>query len=182
MLSQRNSESGMARGPRMKAMRRWPSCVEVGQCLLDREMMIEDDVGYVFSRAVGGDGDDRNRDLDVVGGGVQQQKAIDGALDQHARILLNELALPVVAGGEVEVVGAGQLLDDAAHHAGKVALAQVGRQHAHAHGAALAQGAGEVVGPVVEPLGCFGDPVAGFLGDGLGGGRVIEDQGDRGLR
>jgi phosphoglucosamine mutase len=47
---------------------------------------------------------------------------------------------------------------------------------------ALAQGAGKVVGPVVEALGSLAHPVAGLLRDGLGGGRIIQDQRDRGLR
>ena len=42
--------------------------------------------------------------------------------------------------------------NDAAHDAGEVAFAQVGREHADAHGAALAQRAGKVIGPVVEAL------------------------------
>ncbi len=99
--------------------------------------MIEDDIGYVFGRAVGRDGHHGHRDGDVIRGSVQQQKSVYGALHQHARILLDQLLFPVVAGGEVEVVSAGQLLNYAAHHPGEIALAQVGRQHAYAHGAAL---------------------------------------------
>ena len=155
--------------------------VEVGESLLDGEVMVEDDVGYVFDHAVGRDGDDGNGDCNVVGRGVEEQKAIDGALDQHARVFFDEVALPVVAGGEVEVMGGGELLDDAAHDAGKVTFAEVGGEDADAHGAALAQGTGEVVGAVIEPGGCFNDPIAGLLGDGLGGRGVIQDQGDRGL-
>ena len=85
-------------------------------------------------------------------GRIEQQKSVHGALHQHARILLDQLLFPVVAGGEVEIVGRSELLDDAAHDAGEVALAEVGSEHADAHGLALAQGAGEVIGAVVEAL------------------------------
>ena len=150
--------------------------------LFHRQVMVENDVGDVFGRAVSGDGDHRHRHLNLVGGRVEQQKAIHGALHQHARVLFNQFALPVVAGGEVEVVRCGQLLHHAAHDAGKVALAQVGRQHAYAHGLALPQRAGKVVGPVVEALGGLDDPVAGLLGNGLGGRGVVQDQRNGGLR
>ena len=84
--------------------------VKVDQGLLDGAVVIENDVGDVLDRAVGGDGDHWDGHGDVVGRSVQEQEAVDGALHEHARILLDEFALPVVAGGEVEVVGAGQLL------------------------------------------------------------------------
>ena len=154
---------------------------KMSECLLHCHMVIEDNVGYVFSFAVGRDCHHRNRDFDVARRGVEQQKAIHGPFDKHARILLDQFAFPVVAGGEVKIVRAGQLLDDAIHDTRKVALAQVGRQNAHAHRPALAKGTGEVVGAIVEPLGRFGDPVAGLLGDGLGGWRVIQDERDGGL-
>ncbi len=66
-------------------------------------------------------------------GRIQHQKAVHGALYQHSRILFHQLPLPIVAGGKVKVMGRGQLFHHAAHHTGKVPLAQVRRQHAHAH-------------------------------------------------
>jgi len=56
---------------------------------------------------VGRDGDHGHRNIDIVCGRVEEEKAVDRALDQHARILLDELMLPIVAGGEIEVVRAG---------------------------------------------------------------------------
>ena len=150
--------------------------VEMCERLFDCEMMIEDDVGDVFNGAVSGDGDHGNWDVDVIRGGVENQKAIDGAFHQHARVLLDELALPVMAGGEVEVVGRREFLNYATHHAREVAFAQIGGEDADAHGAALTQRAGKVVGAVVEALGGFDDALAGFFGDGLGRGRTVENE------
>ena len=96
--------------------------VEVDQGQLDCKMVIEHDVGDVFDGAVGGDGHHWQWNVKVVRRGIEQQKAVNGALDEHAWILLEELVVPVVAGGEVEVVGCGQLLHNATHHAGEVAL------------------------------------------------------------
>ena len=79
------------------------------------------------------DGDHRHRHREFVCRRIQQQESVHRALHQHARILLDQLFLPVVTGGEVEVMRRGQLFYHAAHHAGKVAFAQVRSQHAHAH-------------------------------------------------
>ena len=61
--------------------------------------------------AVRRDGNHRDGNLDLVGRRVQEQETVDGALHQHARILLDEFPFPVVAGGEVEVVGLGEFLE-----------------------------------------------------------------------
>ncbi len=111
--------------------------VQMQECLLNRAVMVENDVGNVVDLAVGGDGDGWNGQRELIGGRVEEEEAVDGSLDEHAGIFLDELAFPVVTGSEVEVVGRGQLLDHAAHDAGEVALAQIGREHADAHGAAL---------------------------------------------
>jgi hypothetical protein len=68
-------------------------------------VVVEDNVGHVLNRAVS-EMATTGTGTDVVCRGVQQQKTVHGALHQHARVLLDQLALPVVAGGEVEVMGA----------------------------------------------------------------------------
>ena len=150
--------------------------------MLYGQVVVEDNVGYVRGCAVRGDGHDGNRDFDVVRGGVEQEKTVHGAFDEEARVLIDELLLPVVTGSEVEVVGVGQFLDYAAHNAGKVAFAQVRGQYADAHGTALPQRTGEVVGPVIELASGIHDPCAGFDGNGFCRRRVVEDQRNGGLR
>ena len=157
--------------------------VEMHQCDFNRFVMVEDDVGHVLDRTVRRDGNHGNRDFDLVGRRVQQQEAIHRALDEHARILLDQFALPIVAGGEVEIVCAGKFLDDAAHDPGEVAFAQVRRENADGHRAALAQGAGEVIRTVIESCGRLHDTrLRVSWRYRLGRWRVIENQRDRGLR
>ena len=142
--------------------------------------MVEDDVGDAGLCAVSGDRDYRDWDFDLCGR-VEQEKAIDGAFDEHAGVLFQQVRTPVVAGGEVEVAGAGQFFDDAAHDPGKVAFAEIWSENAHAHTAALAQRAGEVVRAVVQLLCSVEDALAGLLGDGFCRGRIVQNQRDRRL-
>src|ERR1700730_16376914 len=100
--------------------------------------MVHYDVGDVRFGAVRGDRDDGNRDINLRRG-IQEQEAVDGALDQHARVFQQKLGPPVMAGGEVEVFGAGELFDDTAHDAGEVAFAEIEGEDADTHAATLAQ-------------------------------------------
>jgi len=70
-------------------------------------------------------------------------------------------------------MGRGQFLHHPAHHPCEVSLAQVRRQHPHAHRLALPKRAREIVRPIVQPRRRFLDPIPGLLGDGLGRGELF---------
>ena len=125
--------------------------------------------------------DHRHRHVDLCGS-VQEQKPVYRALDQHARVLFQQIGAPVVAGGEIEVLGKRQLFDHTAHDAGKVAFAEIGSQHANAEAAALAQRTRKVVRAVIEFYGGVQHALARFLRNRFGGRRIIQNQRDRRLR
>ena len=107
------------------------------QCDLNCLVVIENDVGYVLTGLCAEIATTGTGTAYLVGGRIEQQEAVNSALDEHARILLDQIRVPVMASGEVKVMGACQLLHDAAHYASEVAFAQVGREDADGHGTAL---------------------------------------------
>src|SRR6185369_12410457 len=96
--------------------------MEVPEGSLNGPMVVEHDVGHVLNRAMSGDRNHGDRHRNAVCRCVQQQKSVDSTLDQHARILLDKLFLPVVTSGEIEIVSTRKFLNDTAHYSGKVAF------------------------------------------------------------
>jgi hypothetical protein len=144
-------------------------------------VVVESDIGVGGAFAIGRYGDDGSGAFDD-GGSVKKEEAIDGALLEHDGVALNEVVVPMVTGGEVEVVSLEELLFNAGHDLGEVAFTEVGRDDADGHAAAGAQGAGEEVGSVTEAVGGFADAIAGALRNGAASGRIIENKGDGGGR
>ena len=158
----------MARGPRIKAIRAVAKLVQVRECPLHRLVMIKKNIRDLSAEQCAEMATTGTGTVELFHGSIQQQETVDRPLHQHPRILLNQFRFPIVTGCEVEVMGRGQFLNDSTHHPSKVALAQVGRQHANAHGAALPQRPGKIIGPVIQPLRRLNDAVARLLRDGLG--------------
>ena len=132
-----------------------------------------------FSK-VAGDGDDGQRRVKV-GVGVEQQQTLCAAVEQELGVVLDQLRLVIVAGGEVEEVLLQEVALDALHDDGEVAFAVLGDHDADRVAAGLVQVQSEVAGPVVELAGCFVDAAAGLGGEVLGQRRVVQNEGDSGL-
>ena len=87
-------------------------------------VVLEEDVGDARSLDVGGDGDGGDGDL-LAEVGVDEEQAVDGAIEEELRVLLDEIGAAEMADGEVEVAGLEEVLLDAEHEAGEVAFARV---------------------------------------------------------
>ena len=148
---------------------------QMGESEFGGQGVVEDQVADSRSPGMTGDGYDRQRAQEV-GPGIQQQESVHCALDHPAGVFADQLGVPVVAGGEVEIMGFDQRRLDAVHDYGEIAFAEVGSEHGDRHTAALAQGAGKVVWPVIEFPGGLEDPLPGLGGDRPRRGRVIEHQ------
>lgn len=87
-----------------------------------------------------------------------------------------------MADDEVEIPGLQQVLLDAVHHHGEVALAELWNDHANREGLPSAEGAGEKVRPIIQLLRGGQHTLSGFWRDGLGARSVIHDERDSGRR
>jgi len=141
--------------------------------------MIEEDVGDAGNLDVGRDSDGGDGDL-LAKVGVDEEEAVDGAIEEELRVLLDEIGAAEVADGEVEVAGLEEVLLDAEHEAGKVAFAELRNYDSYGVGEPGAEHARVDVGAVLKLLGGVDDALTGFGRDGLGDRRVVEDDGDGG--
>ena len=114
--------------------------------------------------------------------GIDEEKAVDAAAHEELLILVFEIGLAEMADGEVEEAFLEEVLFDAEHDAGEVAFAEFGGDDADGVGETGAQHAGVQVGAVSEFFGGGVNALLGGGGDGLGDGRVVEDDGDGGGR
>jgi hypothetical protein len=134
--------------------------VEVAECDAGGAVVVKDNVGDAGELDVGGDADGRKWDF-FAEVGVDEEKAVDGAVDEELGILLNEIGAAEVTDGEVEVAGLEEELLDAEHEAGKVAFAKFGHDDANGVGEAGAEHPGVDVGAVLEFFGSVDDALAG---------------------
>ncbi len=111
--------------------------------------VVEDDVGDALGLAVAGDGDGGDGAA-VWEEGVDGDDGLDRALEQEALAAVDHLWAVVVADEEVEVAGVEQRLFDTGEHEGCVAFADFGDEDADGLAAAIAKGAREEIGSVVE--------------------------------
>src|SRR5580704_12194448 len=81
-------------------------------------------------------------------GGIDQNDALDGAINQQARIFLDEILLAPMAGDEVEVAFPKQVIFDPRHDGGGVALADLGREDTDQESALETERACEEVWPI----------------------------------
>src|SRR5260221_8798530 len=102
--------------------------MQVHQGKLGGEAMIEYDISYVWYLAMSGDCDHRN-------GKTVFQRRIDGdervsaTAEQHPAVFFDQIfAVPVVR-REVEVSRLHQMIADATHHLGMVAITEFGNQN-----------------------------------------------------
>jgi hypothetical protein len=143
--------------------------VEVTKRHAGRDVVIEHDVGDAGIPAVRGDADDG--DGNVEGElRVDEEKAVDAAQEEFL-ILVFEIGLAEMADCEVKKAFLEEILLDAEHDAGEVALAEFGSDDADGVGETGAQHAGVQVGAVIE---FFGGGVNALLGDGRDGGSTGE--------
>ena len=181
MDAQRNSVSGMWGGAFHEDDAAVAEVVEVLEGEQRGEIVVEDDVGVALDAGVAGDGDDGGIDL-LIERGVDEEVAVDRALGEQARVLVEEVGFALVADDEVQVSGLHEVLFDAVHEHGEVAFAELGDHDADGEGLSGAERAGDLVGPVVEPPGGFEDALPGGGGDGRGAGGVVHDERDGGGR
>ena len=87
-----------------------------------------------------------------------------------------------VANDKVKVSLLQEMILDAAHDGGGVAIADFGDDDANGEAALSAQGAGKKVGTVFIFSGGGKNSVFGFRRDGVGDGRTIDDERDSGRR
>ena len=154
---------------------------QVAQRQLGGAALVKHHVGHALNFAVPGDGDG-GRLEPVFEYGVNDDEALDAAVEQQPRVLLNEVRLAPVADGEVEVALFEQQLLGAGEHLRGVVVVEVGHQHADGEGLPLAQRARVKAGPVIELGRGHGDAVARLLGNGAHARRVVEHQRDGGRR
>src|SRR5215471_9317439 len=87
--------------------------------------MIEDDVDDALDIVVAGDGDDGDGEVEMPGR-VDGNQSVDGALEEHAGIFVDEVGAMAMAGDEVEVAFLKEVVFDAAHDGGGVSVADLG--------------------------------------------------------
>ena len=141
--------------------------VEVLESEQGGTVVIQHDVGVAPEFFVAGDGDDRDAYF-FVERSVDEEKAVDGALGEQAGILVDEVALALMADDIVQIAGLEEMLFDAVHEHGEVSFTELGHDNADGEGLAGAERTGDGVGAVVETLGGFEDTMARGGGDGRG--------------
>jgi hypothetical protein len=96
--------------------------VEVAKSEAGGAVVLEEDVGDAGSLDVGGDGDGGDGDL-LAEVGVDEEEAVDGAIEEKLWVLVDEVGAAEMADGEVEIAGLEEVLLDTEHEAGEVAFA-----------------------------------------------------------
>ena len=156
--------------------------VEVTEGEFSSALLIKDDIGDAFDLAVAGDDNGGENSNVFFESGINKDESFDGAIHEESRILLDEIGFTAVTRGEVEVAFFNEVLFDAAEDLHRVAVTEFGNEDTDGECLALAQGAREETGAVVEFGGSLNDAVTGFLGDGTDAGSVIQNKGNGGRR
>ena len=150
--------------------------VEVTQREGSGVVVVEHDVGDTTHLPVAGDGDDGNLER-LSQQGVDQDKAVDGALGEESRIAVDQVGTTLMADNEVQVAGFEKVFLDTVHDHSEVAFAELGDDYPNGKALARAQGTSEEVCLVVE-LFCGGEyAVAGLRRDALCTGSVVDHEG-----
>ena len=124
--------------------------IEMAQGKFGSALLVEDDVRDAFDFAMTGDNDGGQNAEALFESSIDEDEALDGAIHEEARILFDEVRLAAVTCGEVKVALFDQVLFNAAENLHGVAVAKFGNKDADSEGLALAQGAREKAGAVVE--------------------------------
>ncbi len=141
--------------------------------------MIESDIGDAFYVIVSGDGDDGDGEVEMPGR-VDGDEAVDGAFQKHSWVFIDEVGAMAMAGDEIEVSLLQEIVFDATHDGGGIAVADFGDDDSDGEAALGAQGAGEEIGTIFEFAGGGEDAILGVLRDGIGDAGSIDDEGDGG--
>ena len=153
--------------------------------MLEREhggvIVIEHDIGDAAHLLMTGDGDDWDVD-ELVELRVDEDEAIDGAFGEQPWITVDEVRFALVTDDEVKIPGLKQVLLDAVHDHGEVALAKLRHDDADREALARAQRASEKIGFEIELLRAFEHALASLEWNALRSGGVVDDDRDCGRR
>src|SRR5208337_271777 len=149
---------------------------KVLQCYLSRTFVVEHDVGYTGDLIVPGDGDYGQREVEVPGG-IDGDEAIHRSFLEHTWVLVDQILTVAMAGDEIEVTFLQEVIFDAAHDGGGIAVADFGDDDSDGEAALRAQGASEEIGTIFEFAGGGEDAVFGLLRDGVGNAGAVDDEG-----
>lgn len=152
--------------------------VEMAQRKLGGTLLVENHIRYALDLAMTCDGDSWETAETFFEGSIDEDKAFDGTIHEETWILLDEIGLPAVTRGEVKVPLFDEMLFNAAENLHGVTVTEFGYKNADSKCLALAQGAREKAGTVVEFCGSFGNAIACFLGDGANSGSIVQNQRD----
>ena len=144
-------------------------------------VMVQNNVDDAADVVVAGNSDDGDREVEVPGR-VDGNEAVDGTLEKHAGVFVDEVGAMAVAGDEVEVALLEEIVFEAAHDRGGVAVADLGNDNADGEAALGAQGTGEKIRTVLELAGGGENAILGLLGDGIGDVGTIDDERNGGGR
>src|SRR5215470_5265848 len=126
--------------------------------------MVEHDVDDALDVVVAGDGDNWHGEVQVPRS-IDGDQSVDGALEKHARVLVDEVGAVAMAGDKVEVAFLQKIIFDAAHDGGGISVADLRDDDTDGEAALRAQGAGKKVGTVFEFSGGGENAVLRLLGD-----------------
>lgn len=143
--------------------------------------MVESDVGDALARLMAGDGNNGNGKR-AFAASVDGDDALDGALQEHFRVFVDQIGAMAMAREKIEVAFLKEKILDAAHDQSGIALADLGNDDADGEAALAAQGTGEEIGAIVKTLGLSQNAGTRFLRDGSCRGRAIDDERNGGRR
>src|SRR5262252_10307335 len=102
--------------------------------------MVEHDVDDALDVVVAGNGDDGDGEIEAPGC-IDGDQSVDGALQKHARVFVDQVGAVAMAGDEIKVAFLQEIVFDTAHDGGGVSVADFGNDHADGEAALRAQGA-----------------------------------------
>ena len=153
-----------------------PELIKVAEGQLSGALLVEYDVRGAFDLVMAGDNDRRQNAGSFFESRIDEDEALDGAIHEESRVFFDEVGLPAVAGGEVEVAFFNEMLFNAAENLHGVTVAELRNEHADGEGLALAEGSRIEAWPVIELSGSLGDAISGFLRNGADSRSIIEHQ------
>src|SRR5260370_42498405 len=105
--------------------------------------MVENHIRYAGALQVSGDGNDRQRAIEVRVG-PQEQQTFGATLQKQFRVLVHQRRKPVVTRREIEIIFGQQILLDPPHDTGEVGIAMIGNYYSDRFATSLRQAASEV--------------------------------------
>src|SRR4029079_396774 len=103
--------------------------VEMPERQFRSPFLIEDNVGDSVDLLVSGDCNSRKNSDTLPKSGIDEDKALDGAVHEKARILFDEIRLAAVAGGQIKVALFNQVFLYTAQYLRSITIAEFGNEH-----------------------------------------------------